>query len=723
MGSSGNKSKMGASLDVSRERFFLLRPWKLASVMHSFCSLRSFVAANALLAIALIGLALTPATVAAKEEAVTLNGTVESDGIGLAGYKVSLYIAYVDHGPRWKFLGSDTSTHNGNFEITYSLPPGRADDPSILFVQAERSPVLLTSAISPPTMSPETVVVNERTTVATGNTFAQFVEDRQIAGNTYGMLNAVSMAANFANPETGEVGVVLQFLPNGTETSTLATFNSLSNAVASCVADADNCTKLFQAATPPGRPAPTNVLQAIANIVKNPSYPGYPSDAADPVFQLSQLRPIYQPALTHRPTNWLLFLKITGGFYSQQDSNNLMNGPGNFAIDEFGFVWVNTNYQPRPPDEFACAGDRLIKFYPWGEPVPGTPFTGGGLSGAGYGNTLDPKGRVWIGNFGFQDPPCQFDPSIAAKSNSVSRFRPDGTAISGPDGYTQGNISWPMGTVSDRQGNIWVANCGNDSVTKIPHGDPKRAINIPVGPAPAPGDPQIKPFGAVIDAKGNMWTANNRSNTVSIISPDGVLIDTLPGTYKGKTVLSHPIGNALDSKGNVWVANSDWLDAPCPTHSVLGTAANPSITLFQAKDRKPYPGSPFTGGGVNLPWGITVDGDDTVWVFNFGTFPPEPGAPTDLPNGISRFCGIDTKKCPPGMKVGDPISPDTGYTTDALQRITAGVVDPSGNLWLTNNWKIKVDPFKNPGGNAVVIAVGAAAPVKTPVIGPPVPFK
>jgi hypothetical protein len=385
MGSSGNNSRTGASLDVSRERFILLRPWKLAGVMHSFRSWRSFVAANALLAIALIGLALTPATVAGKKEAVTLHGTVESDGIGMADYTVSLYIAYVDHGPRWKFLGSDTSTHNGNFEITYSLPPGRADDPSILFVQAERGRVLLTSAISPSTMSPEAVVVNERTTVATGNAFAQFVEDRQIVGNTYGMLNAVSMAANFANSETGEVGVVLQFRPNGTETSTLATFNSLSNAVASCVANADNCTELFHAATPPGGPTPTNVLQAIANVTKNPAYPGYPLNAEDPVFQLSQLNPIYQPALTQRPTNWLLFLKITGGFYSAQDSSNLMNGPGNFAIDEFGFVWLNTNYQPRPPSEFACAGDRLIKFYPWGEPVPGTPFTGGGLSGAGYG--------------------------------------------------------------------------------------------------------------------------------------------------------------------------------------------------------------------------------------------------------------------------------------------------------------------------------------------------
>jgi hypothetical protein len=155
------------------------------------------------------------------------------------------------------------------------------------------------------------------------------------------MINAVQMAANLADPKTGTVGVVLASTPNGTETSTFPTFNSLSNVVASCVADAHNCTKLFKAATPPGGLRPTNVLQAVANIVKNPSYPGYPSNANDPVFLLSEVDPVYQPALAQRPTNWLLFLKITGGFYSAQDSNNLMNGPGNFAIDEKGFVWAN----------------------------------------------------------------------------------------------------------------------------------------------------------------------------------------------------------------------------------------------------------------------------------------------------------------------------------------------------------------------------------------------
>jgi len=681
---------------------------------------------KALLTTALIGLALTPASAAPKESA-TLRGAVQSDGAGLADYKVSLYIAHLERGSSWHRLGADTSDDTGHYSITYEVPRGHDDGPSLLFVLAERGSVLLASAIGTGPTPPAFAVVNERTTVATGTAFAQFVKKSKIEGNPVGMFNALPMAANFANPFTGAGGGVLNSLPNGTDTSTLATFNSLSNVVASCVAQASNCRALFEVTTPPGGSRPPNVLQAIANIVKNPSYPGYPSNAQDPVFLLSQLRPIYQPALAQRPTSWLLFLKITGGFYSAQDFSNLLHGPGHSAIDALGFVWLNENYEPAPPTHFTCAGRRLIKFYPWGEPVPGTPYIGGGLEGAGWGITLDPNGNIWVGNFGFQDPPCETLP-IAAKSDSVSLFRPDGVPISGPGGFTQGNISWPMGTVSDRRGTISIANCGNDSITRFPGGDPRLAINIPLGPTPSEGDPQIKPFSEVIDGKGNLWITGNRSNSVYVLSPDGRLIDEIPGTYKGKTVFSHPIGNTIDSQGNVWVANSDWLDAPCPTKDMLGTAENPSVTLIQAKDRKPHPGSPFTGGGITLPWGVAVDGDDTVWVFNFGAKAPQPPShPPDLgpdvPTGISRLCGVQTKKCPPGLKVGDPISPATGYQSDAIQRITAGAIDPSGNIWITNNWKIKVDPNVNPGENAVVIAVGAAAPLQTPLIGPPVPFR
>src|SRR5262249_18133456 len=240
---------------------------------------------KALLTAALLALAVTPAFAGQKDSA-TLQGAVQSGGAGLPLYRVSLYVAYLQRGPDWQLLGSGTSDGSGHFSITYAVPPGLADAPSLLFVQAERGPVLLASAISMGPTPPAFAVVNERTTVATGAAYAQFVENQKIAGNPVGMFNALPMAANFANPFPGAVGGVLNALPNGTDTTTLATFNSLSNAVASCVAEAINCSVLFQAATPRGGAAPTNVLQAVANIIKNPSYPGYPSSAQDPVFLL-----------------------------------------------------------------------------------------------------------------------------------------------------------------------------------------------------------------------------------------------------------------------------------------------------------------------------------------------------------------------------------------------------------------------------------------------------
>jgi hypothetical protein len=254
------------------------------------------------------------------------------------------------------------------------------------------------------------------------------------------------------------------------------------------------------------------------------------------------------------------------------------------------------------------------------------------------------------------------------------------------------------------------------------------AFNIPLSATPPqPGSPVVKPFGVAIGGDGNAWVTDNASNTVSVISPSGTLLATLPGVYNGATVLTHPVGNASDLEGNIWVANSDWLSVPCPGGSNLGSATDPSITLYDTATRTP---STFTGGGLTVPWGIAVDGNDTVWAFNFGSVPPLPPvcAPGKRPNqyacaptGISHFCGETTTACPAGLQqVGAPISPkETGYQSDALVRITGGQIDPSGNIWVTGNWKMNANPFNNPGANSVTIVVGAAAPVKTPLIGPP----
>jgi hypothetical protein len=343
-------------------------------------------------------------------------------------------------------LGRATTGPAGEFAIDYQLPPGLPPSlQPLLFVRAESGPAMLVSAIGQaPVAGP--VVVNERTTVATGFAFAQFVDGSAIAGNRYGMLNAIHMAANLVSSETGTVADVLRLPPNGPETTALQTFNALANAVAYCIATTIGCDALFDVTTVPGGPRPATVLQAVANIAK------YPWLNVAELFALSFKQPAYEPALAQDqpPDAWTLFLKFTGSFSSVQDENNLMNGPGTFAIDQKGFLWVDDNYIPQPPDKLACAGERLLKFYPWGENFPGSPYFGGGLSGAGWGISIAPNGLIWVGNFGFAGAGCPEPPA-----NSVSVFRPDGTTLS-PDvtGLTAGPISWPQATVADRQGNI-----------------------------------------------------------------------------------------------------------------------------------------------------------------------------------------------------------------------------------------------------------------------------
>ena len=295
--------------------------------------------------------------------------------------------------------------------------------------------------------------------------------------------------------------------------------------------------------------------------------------------------------MTSEPRSWLLFLKFTGGFNSAYADDNLMSGPGNVAFDKRGFAWINDNYVPSAELQLSCAGLRLMKFYPWGESFDDSPYFGGGLSGAGFGISLDPRGNIWVGNFGFEAPVCDgsLPPNpankIPATHNSVSLFRPNGQPISGPEGFTRGYIWWPQGTVPDRKGNIWVANCGNDTVTVISRGKPWRARNIPLPNGQGesgnlkvmlPYEPLIKPFAIAIDPKGRAWVTGNRADWDGIkgnpaglvyrISLDGV-VETLPNPTRrdNEPFLKWPMGISGDSKGNMWVSNSDAVNVPCVT--------------------------------------------------------------------------------------------------------------------------------------------------------------
>ncbi|GAA1056792.1 hypothetical protein GCM10017608_11920 [Agromyces luteolus] len=560
----------------------------------------------------------------------------------------------------------------------------------------------------------QSVVVNERTTIATAWAMAQFVDDDGIDGTAPGLRNAAGMAANLADPATGRAAAMLAGSPNGDETSTLAAFGSLTAALASCVVDpfghpaahpGGTCATIIDIAGEADDPAvPSDVFRAFAEIARNPAVA-----APARLFELSTLVPLSgtTPVLTVPPAAWTLAIRFDG------DGRSL-DGPGNFAIDHEGNLWVNNNYQYRPqPKAPACGSDALFKFSPTGG---FEKFTGGGLSGAGYGIELDERtGEVWVSNFGFSAPEPFCKKKRQPPHDTASLFSPDGVALSGAGGFTEGGLDWPQGIEVDSQRSVWFANCHADTLTLYPGGDRSAARAVPASELQL-----VEPFD-VVDNGDRIFASGMVNSAVQMLDYDG---NVLPGSPGANAAFANPMGLAADGAGNVWAANSFLVELPCPTvpgsdsteldlSGVLGAEFD-AVGAYTGVGPNPYLGSvamiapdgssvtKYDGGGTTLPWGITTDGDGNVWVANFAG------------KRLSAFCGADASTCPPGVATGDPISPDlTGFFFDGLVRNTGVAVDQSGHVWVANNW-IEIPIQTNPGGHEIVAFLGLAEPVEVP---------
>jgi hypothetical protein len=631
----------------------------------------------------------TPAVANAHLEAgagrAVLAGAVLSGRVPLASAPITLYRTQSNGVGAPIVLGTSQTRATGAFRLTY---PPQHDSSAVLYVVAGwggRPGRSRLAAVLGSTPVPATVVVNERTTVAAGFALAEFVNSSGIAGRFPGPQNAAMMAGNLADVRTGGLSGVLLTAPNGDQTSALQAFNSLANMLVPCVRSATRCGPLFSLAAPDGTP-PQGTLTALADIARNPGHnvPG--------LFALTRTGPApYRPALsaTARPDAWILALRFDG-------NGSSLDGPGNSAIDARGNVWVNNNLDfSANPHAVECGSNQLFKFTPAGRFAPGSPYTGGGLNGAGYGIGIDTRGHVWVSNFGFASAACTNMPP----HTNVSEFTPSGKALSpdqtatSPGGYTQGGISWPQGIVSDRQGNIWIANCGNNTITRYAHGNPNDATSI--------SDLGLeKPFDIAFNLRGQAFITGNGNNAVAMLNPDGTPARP-PITGGG---LSLPLGIAADSQGNMWVASSSLTGPHCPGAVTAKPALKPAVTMISSNGAHV---KGFTGGGLTLPFGIAVDGNDNVWVSNFAG------------KRVSEFCGIRPATCPPGDHTGQPISPPvSGFGFGGLVRNTSLEIDPAGNVWICNNWQDFPHPKENPGEHQMLVYIGVAGPVRTPLIGP-----
>ncbi|MGZ4379311.1 MAG: hypothetical protein ACXVRY_14650 [Gaiellaceae bacterium] len=578
---------------------------------------------------------------------------------------------------------------------------------------------------------PANVVINELTTIASVWTHAQFVDGAAIKGHALGLRIAAGNVPNLVDLTTGGLGPVIQDPLNSSQTSTLATFNTLAILLAGCLTRVrdDACDKFFAAATPPGGTAPTDTLTAAQNIARNPAH------QAETLFALlDEFYPVpagelwrevtFIPYLSFAPSAWTLSLVFAGGG---------LNSLGGIAIDGEGNMWADDNFlagaQSTIWDSF---GGGISKIAPNGKPL--SPMTvgyrGGGIDGPGFGIAIGADDKVWA-------------TSLAGKTISVFD-RNTGEPLSPETGYDfDGQLGSMQGIITTLNGDVWALDNEKSQIVHLPKGDAAkgRILGRTVNGKAVDGTLQVKgPFHLAVDKQDRIWVTNGNSNTVTCFPAND------PGKADQIEVGYGPRAVAIDSLGNAWVANTlghpgkkemlallkDKLESKVENHGE--SSASPAereakmwIGLYELVVK--YPGGdvsmvrpdgtvlpPFDGGkSINAPWGIAVDGNDNVWVANaFG-------------RSVTHLCGVRLETCPPGAKTGDPISPPGGYI-GGLQIITDVAIDPAGNVWVANNWDSPDEGFKKEpepaystrfGGNGTVVFYGLAKPVKTPLIGPP----
>ena len=599
----------------------------------------------------------------------SLHGTVTATGKPLSGAQVTLFAGSREGVSE---LGHATTDTSGSFGITYARPAT-----GVLYVRAApggasrlrlRSVVGVGSAGGVPPQTLATVTVDELTTVATTYALAQFSGADGIAGPSPGLENAAATAFNLADPASGKAGAVVTDQDNGAKNQTLATLGTLANLVSLCAAaQSAGCGELLRLATPPGGTTPGNTVQAVLNLVRNPTL----SPAG--LFALAQTAKVYQPALTAPPTAWILAL-----LYTETD----LYASGRIAIDAKGNVWSNNNWLPGTHDP----SPYVTVLNPVGQPALGSPISGGGMKAGGWGTAIAPDGSVWVDSFG---------------GAAMSQYSAAGVPLSPSTGWTNGDLNHPQGVAVDQRGNVWIANNygpesapGQGNVVVYPGGDPAKAFTIS-------GGGLNHPFAVQIDGYGRAWVTNaglggarlvntraailvgKFGGSITVIGPDFKPVAFSPIQSSS---FKWPLGLAIDSKNNAWVTSffSSTVTEIRPSGAVAGVHQLPKTVL---------------------PWSEAIDGSDRVWVAGFGT------------PSVWLLCGADTAACPPGSSTGTILSPRLGFQSAAFQHFTSIQLDQSGNIWLSNNWSQLNPPV---GGVGIAEIVGAATPVCTPLTPVPV---
>ena len=223
---------------------------------------------------------------------------------------------------------------------------------------------------------------------------------------------------------------------------------------------------------------------------------------------------------------------------------------------------------------FTIAGNGNASYY--GDGGPGTKASVNQPEGV----AADARGNVYIAD---------------TLDHAVRKVAPDGIittlAGTGQPGYSgdggpanRARLDHPRGVAVDAEGNIFVADAGNNQIRRIDIAGNISTVDT--------GGALSDPHGVAVDNAGNVFIADTGNGVVRRVSP-GALVTTIAGNgaccYSGdgglalEARLNQPWGIAADAGGNVYVAdagnNSVRVLSPVSAGSTVSAVTNAASNL------------------------------------------------------------------------------------------------------------------------------------------------
>ncbi|HEY5055453.1 MAG TPA: hypothetical protein VII58_04790 [Acidobacteriaceae bacterium] len=171
-------------------------------------------------------------------------------------------------------------------------------------------------------------------------------------------------------------------------------------------------------------------------------------------------------------------------------------------------------------------------------------------------------------------------------------------------------------------------------------------IQFAEGGDPAAGGTN-DPYAIAIDQDGNIWAANNGGTNIGVVAklgPDGAIKSGDAGFSDGTSLLFD--GIAIDLNGDIWGPS---FGANC-------------LVKFRGSDGLVLsPPGGITGGGLNGPHSLAIDGSDNAWIANANG------------DSVSEY-SVDSNTW---------VS-STGYTGGSLSSPWSIAIDHAGNAWVVD---------------------------------------